>query len=160
MKEHILAKLTRAEAARIFDDLSALVAIEGTSGDEGRVVAAVADRIASLPGIQSQRLQDNLIVWQGQPRVALFAHLDTVGFTLGYDRELVRIGGPHVTGGEAVRSPVGGVTHRGRVARRGDNWVLDGAPDAPEGTRWVYDTPLVLDGNRIRGPYLDNRAGV
>ena len=125
-----MAKLTRAEAALIFDDLRALVAIEGTSGDEGRVVAAVADRIASLPGIQSQRLQDNLIVWQGQPRVALFAHLDTVGFTLGYDRELVRIGGPHVAGGEALRCTAGEGTYRGRLAKRGDTWILDGAPDA------------------------------
>jgi len=155
-----LAKLTRAEAARIFDDLRALVAIEGTSGDEGRVVAAVADRVASLPGIQSQRLQDNLIVWQGQPRVALFAHLDTVGFTLGYDRELVRIGGPHVAGGEALRCTAGEVTYRGRLAKRGDTWILDGAPDARSGSRWVYDARLELDGVEVHGPYLDNRAGV
>ena len=144
----------------MFEELTALVAIEGTSGDEGRMVAHVTERVAPLAGIQSQRIQDNLIVWRGRPQVALFAHLDTVGFTLGYDRELVRIGGPHVAGGEALRSTANGRVHRGRLAKRGDDWVLDGAPDAPAGTRWVYDSPLELDGVLVRGPYLDNRAGV
>src|SRR5258708_34765692 len=84
----IMAKLTQAERNRIFEELTALVAIEGTSGDEGRMVAHVTEQVAPLAGIQSRRIQDNLIVWRGQPQVALFAHLDTVGFTLGYDREL------------------------------------------------------------------------
>lgn len=155
-----MAKLTRAEAARIYDELRALVAIEGTSGDEGRIVAVVGERVAALPGVQTWRIQDNLIAWRGKPQVALFAHLDTVGFTLGYDRELIRIGGPHVSGGEALRSTIDGVTLRGRVGKRGDDWVLEGAPEAPGGSRWVYDAPLELDGARVRGPYLDNRAGV
>lgn len=155
-----MPRLTSGEAARIADDLRALVAIEGTSGDEGRVVAAVAERSYSLPGIQSERIQDNLIAWRGRPQVALFAHLDTVGFTLGYDRELIRIGGPHVEGGEALRSTTGGATYRGTLARRAEDWVLDGAPDAPSGSRWVYDSDLELDGVLVRGPYLDNRAGV
>src|ERR1700731_4795003 len=105
MREHILAKLTRAEASQIFDDLGTLVAIEGTSGDEGRVVAAGAERVARLPGVQRHSLQDNLIVWRGQPQIALFAHLDTVGFTLGYGRELVRIGGAPPAGGGGGGGP-------------------------------------------------------
>jgi putative aminopeptidase FrvX len=158
--ERILAKLTRVEATRIFDDLRALVEIEGTSGDEGRIACAAAGRAQALPGVETRRIQDNLIVWRGDPQVALFAHLDTVGFTLGYDRELVRIGGPHVTEGEVVRCTAAGVTRRGRMGKRGDCWVLEGVPEAPLGSRWVYDTPLELDGVKVRGPYLDNRAGV
>lgn len=152
--------LTPAERTEMLAELRALVAIEGTSGDEGRVVAAVAERVAKLPDRRAERIQDNLIVWRGRPQVALFAHLDTVGFTLGYDHELVRIGGPHVEGGEALRSTVGGTTYRGRVVKRGEDWVLDGAPDAPAGSRWVYDGDLDPDGVLVRGPYLDNRAGV
>lgn len=155
-----MTKLTRAEAGQIFQDLRALVEIEGTSGDEGRLVAAVSERSALLPDLRSVRIQDNLIVWRGQPQVALFAHLDTIGFTLGYDRELVRIGGPHVTGGEALRSTTTGVTYRGRLTTRGDRWFLEGAADAPGGSRWVYDAALELNGCQVRGPYLDNRAGV
>jgi putative aminopeptidase FrvX len=155
-----LARLTQAEKNRIFEELSALVAVEGTSGDEGAIADLITDWTAPLSGIQSRRVQDNLIVWRGQPQVALFAHLDTIGFTLGYDRELVRIGGPHVVGGELLRSSRNGRIHRGRLAKRGDDWVLEGAADAPTGSRWVYDAPLELDGILVRGPYLDNRAGV
>jgi putative aminopeptidase FrvX len=155
-----MAKLTPAETTSLFEELRALVAIEGTSGDEGRVAAAVAERVAPLAGVQTERIQDNLIAWRGRPQVALFAHLDTVGFTLGYDRDLVRIGGPHVEGGEAIRSTVGGITHWGRVAKKGDGWALEGAAGAPAGSRWVYGDELELDGALLRGPYLDNRAGV
>lgn len=152
--------MTRAEKTRIFEELSALIAIEGTSGDEAPVADRIAEWIAPLPGLQSRRIQDNLIVWRGEAQVALFAHMDTIGFTLGYDRELIRIGGPHVTGGEPLRSSRNGRVHRGRLAKRGDDWVLDGAADAPAGSRWVYDLSLELDGVLVRGPYLDNRAGV
>jgi putative aminopeptidase FrvX len=86
--------------------------------------------------------------------------MDTVGFTLGYDRELVRIGGPHVEGGEALRSTTDGITYRGKVVKRGEGWALDGTPEAPAGSRWVYDADLQLEGVLVRGPYLDNRAGV
>ncbi len=155
-----MAKLTAGEAQRLHADLQALVAIEGVSGDEGRIAAAVAEQAASVNGARIERIQDNVIVWRGEPRVALFAHLDTVGFTLGYGHDLVRIGGPHVEGDEALRSTVGGRTHRGHLRKRDDDWVLEGAPEAPGGSRWVYDTALELDGAKVRGPYLDNRAGV
>jgi putative aminopeptidase FrvX len=155
-----LPDLSPTERSRIHEELRALTAIEGTSGDEGRVVAAVAKCCASLPGLRSERIQDNLIVWRGRPQVALFAHMDTVGFTLGYNNELVRIGGPHVEGGEALRSTVDGRTYRGRLAKKGDDWLLEGSPDAPPGSRWVYDSALELDGVKVRGAYLDNRAGV
>jgi putative aminopeptidase FrvX len=155
-----LARLSPTEANSIFEVLSVLTAIEGASGDESRMAAAVADLVAPLDGIHFERIQDNLIAWRGRPQVALFAHVDTVGFTLGYDRDLVRIGGPHVEGGEALRSTIDGVTYRGKVAKKGEGWALEGSPEAPAGSRWVYDASLELDGVLVRGPYLDNRAGV
>jgi putative aminopeptidase FrvX len=155
-----LPDLSPPERTRICDELRALTAIEGTSGDESRILAAVAERCAPLPGLRSERIQDNLIVWRGRPQVALFAHMDTVGFTLGYERELIRIGGPHVDGGEGLRSTVGGTTYEGRLSKRGDDWLLEGPSEAPPGSRWVYDSALELDEVKVRGPYLDNRAGV
>jgi putative aminopeptidase FrvX len=155
-----VSERTVSDRARIFTELQTLVAIEGTSGDEGRVTDAVMERCASLPGLRHERIQDNLIVWRGKPQVALFAHLDTVGFTLGYDGVLVRIGGPAIEGGEALRSTHNGVEYRGQVLQSGDGWKVEGAEGAPCGTRWVYDQPLELNGVQVQGPYLDNRAGV
>jgi putative aminopeptidase FrvX len=140
--------------------LQELQEIEGVSGDEGRVADFVAATLAGVGGASVRRIGDNLIVTRGAPRVALLAHMDTVGFTLGYDDELIRVGSPHVEGGEAVRSTIGGETWRGTVVKDQDGTRLAGAEGAPPGSRWVYDAPLRREGDVIAGAYLDNRAGV
>ena len=38
--------------------------------------------------------QDNIILVFGTPRTAIFAHLDSIGFTVKYNNEIVKIGGP------------------------------------------------------------------
>ena len=38
--------------------------------------------------------QDNIIMVFGNPRTAVFAHLDSIGFTVRYNNEIVKIGGP------------------------------------------------------------------
>ena len=43
--------------------------------------------------------QDNLILVFGKPRTAIFAHLDSIGFTVKYNNEIVKIGGPVTTEG-------------------------------------------------------------
>ena len=140
--------------------LRRLQEIEGVSGDEGRVADFLAETLAGVPGVAIRRVGDNLIVSRGRPRAAVLAHLDTVGFTLGYGRELIRIGGPATEGGEAVRSTVEGRTFRGRVEKGDDVWLLEGAAEAPPGSRWVWDAPLAQEGDTLTGAYLDNRAGV
>jgi putative aminopeptidase FrvX len=140
--------------------LRRLQEIEGVSGDESRVADFVAETLAGVPDVAIRRVGDNLVVSRGRPRTAVLAHLDTVGFTLGYQRELIRIGGPAVEGGEAIRSTVDGQTLRGRVAQHGDPWRLEGADEAPPGSCWVWDSPLVQEADTLTGAYLDNRAGV
>ena len=62
-------------------------------------------------------LQDNLILVFGEPRTAIFAHMDTIGFTVRYQDQLVPIGGPHAeTGYELVgRDGMGFIDARLRV---------------------------------------------
>ena len=38
--------------------------------------------------------QDNIILVFGKPNTAIFAHLDSIGFTVKYNNEIVKIGGP------------------------------------------------------------------
>src|SRR5688500_15372889 len=74
-----------------------LQAIHGTSGDEGRVADWVADRLRSTNAatpVTVARRGETLVVVKGRPRVAVFAHLDTVGFMTGHDRRLFEIGAP------------------------------------------------------------------
>ena len=38
--------------------------------------------------------QDCIVLVFGKPKTAIFAHLDSIGFTVKYDNEIVKIGGP------------------------------------------------------------------
>ena len=46
--------------------------------------------------------QDCIILVFGKPRTAVFAHLDSIGFTVRYGRQLVRIGGPKAETGYSL----------------------------------------------------------
>jgi putative aminopeptidase FrvX len=38
----------------------------------------------------------------GEPRTAIFAHIDSIGFTVRYNKQLVKIGGPRTVKGMAL----------------------------------------------------------
>ena len=44
--------------------------------------------------IYGDEFQNCLILVFGKPRCAIFSHIDSIGFTVGYDNELIKLGGP------------------------------------------------------------------
>jgi len=136
-------------------------AIPGPSGDEGRIADFVEAQCRNVPGATVTRYGDLVLAVRGRPKVAVFAHVDTIGFTQGYERNLIPIGGPFVEGGEAIREVESGVEARIKIRQKEDRpqWRVSGKAGAP-GSRWVYAAPLVIKKNKVIGPYLDNRAGV
>jgi putative aminopeptidase FrvX len=141
--------------------LTQLQSIPGPSGDEGRIADFVEKHCAGITGVTVRRVHDLVLATRGEPKVAVFAHIDTIGFTQAYDRLLFPLGGPKVEGGERIRSVDG--KHQGRInVRQHDGnteWRLTGAKGEP-GMRWVYAAPLKVKRDQVSGPYLDNRAGV
>ena len=163
------------------DDLATLLHIPGPAGDEGAVADWVAEKAARIPGMQLTRIGDNVIAVKNgaggadntnntNPPVAVFAHMDTTGFTLGFRRKLIPIGGPSPRDKNELRC--GNLTGRVRVgANRGLNggpdWALRRVRDANgkraepiPGTRWVYAASPKMSKSVVTAPYLDNRAGV
>lgn len=153
----------------LIDDLESLttlrelLTIPGPAGDEGRVADWLDGAIQSaIPDARRTRLQDNLIAVRGEPpHTALFAHTDTTGFTLGYNRHLISIGGPAPDDKDALRSASGRtgrirIKKSGRTLRRLDKSKEEAEP----GTRWIYAREPGIDTETITAPYLDNRAGV
>src|ERR1700712_2607240 len=49
--------------------------------------------------IYGDGFQENIILIFGKPRTAVFAHMDSIGFTVRYGTQLVKIGGPATTDG-------------------------------------------------------------
>lgn len=142
------------------DLLCRLQAIPGPSGDEGRIADFVQAHAGGVEGVTVRRIGDLVIASRGRPVIAVFAHLDTIGFTLGYDRSLIPIGGPRVKGGERVVRAGGTETAKVRVDdAQARKWRLSGKQGEP-GSRWVFADALRIKKDTITGPYLDNRAGV
>ena len=81
--------------------LKELCSIAATSGNElvikQFIIKYVEENILNFkvtPSIISENIQDCIILKFGNPKTAIFAHLDSVGFTVRYGKELVKIGGP------------------------------------------------------------------
>lgn len=139
-----------------------LLAQDSPSGDEGALADWLAARLArDVPDVRLTRRGDSLVAARGdRPRVAVLAHLDTTGWTLGCNKRLIRIGGPDGKPGDGIR-PVGRPDAGNTLARRKDGtWRVRGKTDAPPGARWVYSAKPVQSGGEVAAPYLDNRAGV
>src|SRR3569833_1310902 len=149
-----------------------LLNVDSPSGDEG----AMADWIdawarANCPDARIARLGDSLVVVRGQsPATAIYAHIDTTGFTLGYDKRLISIGSPEPEDGSPVRqvslwaTPTLNSSLKARecggvVREREDVWELDEGEGVP-GSRWVYNKKPVRTGDEICSPYIDNRGGI
>jgi putative aminopeptidase FrvX len=154
------------------DFLLDLIAIPGVSGDEGAAADFLEARLQAADtrpaGIALHRIGDNLIALRGVPRTAIFAHTDTVGFTLGYHRQLIRVGSPQPEDREPLRCADG---LKGRLRKRGSKnesrWELRRVRDAEgkkaepaPGTRWVYARETTVEKGIVTSPYLDDRAGV
>jgi putative aminopeptidase FrvX len=116
--------------------------------------------------IQGEGFQDNIILIFGKPRTAVFAHMDSIGFTVRYGKQLVKIGGPvtktgfKLTGTDSKGSQEAELqvmedkkTGHGRLeykARR----------DFERGTELVFKASWREDANYIQCCYMDNRLGV
>lgn len=146
------------------DTLAALVAVSGVSGDEAQIAAHLEGLLQGVPGLTLHHLGDNLVAVKGTPHVAIFAHTDTVGWTLGYHRALVPVGSPRGKDRDELRCASGlsgrlriedGKTELRRV-RDADGKKAKPVP----GTRWVYAAPTVMEDDVVTSPYLDDRAGV
>jgi putative aminopeptidase FrvX len=108
------------------------------------------------------RFQDCLLLVFGQPRTAIFAHLDSIGFTVRYGRELVPIGGPETVAGYRLV----GQDAQGKIAC---TLTVDAETEAlgyefsraiEPGTSLTFACDFRETDTTVQSCYLDNRLGV
>lgn len=111
--------------------------------------------------IDGDFLHDNIILVFGEPRTAIFAHMDSIGFTVRYQNQLVPIGGPDVeTGYELVGQDVYGLIDCKLIVDE-DNYLFYDFPRAiVPGTTLTFKPALKVGKGKLTGPYMDNRLGV
>lgn len=153
--------------------LKKLVEIRGASGDESRVRDFVIKHVKKEQKkwkVQPQLFygdgfQDALILVFGKPTTAIFAHMDSIGFTVGYDKNLIKIGGPRTIDGMQLV----GSDSKGEIET--ELMVIENH-DGPDELRYLLDreidrgTILTFKPNFretdvfIQSPYMDNRLGM
>lgn len=160
-----------------FDLLKTLCAIPGTSGDEGKISEFITKYFAeqgkhfkTVPQVYSgPGFQDMVIAVFGKPRTAIFAHTDTVGYTVAHNHELFMVGGPKAKEGTTLigqdaKGPIE-CTIQYETKKKNGKIVSQKAfykykrVIAP-GTLLTYETEFKETKQFVKNAYLDNRLGV
>jgi len=91
--------------------LKELCSIHAPSGNESAMTRFLLRYIdehkaswSSQPEIfHGEDFQDCIVLVWGEPKVAVFAHIDNIGFTVRYENQLVKIGSPHLESGTLLK---------------------------------------------------------
>jgi len=104
--------------------------------------------------------QDNLILVFGKPRTAIFAHLDSIGFTVKYDNEIVKIGGPVTTKGIVLVGEDSKGKVEGKIIKRKEVMFIDFNREIDRGTSLTFKVDFRDTDDYVQSCYMDNRLGV
>ena len=152
--------------------LQKLCSIAAPSGNEAPmkkfILEYLNENISNFkvkPIVISDGIQDCLVLKFGKPKTAVFAHLDSIGFTVRYDKELVKIGGPKSYDGIKLvgKDSIGEIETEiyNYEDDHGNNhieYLLDREID--RATELTFKPNWREDDQFIQCCYLDNRLGV
>ncbi|MCC7050493.1 MAG: M20/M25/M40 family metallo-hydrolase [Bacteroidia bacterium] len=105
--------------------------------------------------------QDTLILVFGIPRTAVFAHLDSIGFTVRYDHQLVKIGGPRTeTGYKLIGKDAQGDIECELIVNEDKSLSYQFEREIERGTSLTFKPDWREDDSFIQNCYMDNRLGI
>jgi putative aminopeptidase FrvX len=148
--------------------LKKLCSIAAPSGEEAVLKAFILDYVHTQSSgwkaqplvLAGEELQDCLLLVFGKPRTAVFAHMDSIGFTVRYNNQLVPIGGPNTeTGYRLTGEDALGPIDCELVDEEGDLSYKFGRA-IQRGTSLVFKSDFRETGEYIQSCYLDNRLGL
>jgi len=153
--------------------LKKLTAIQGASSDEATISKFILNYIhknSSSWKVQpiifaGNKFQDNIIIVFGKPRTAIYAHIDSIGFTVSYENQLIKIGGPDVEDDITLV----GKDSQGKIETQ--LMIIEQENERPiykciydriidRGTILTYKPNFRETPTTVQSPYLDNRLGV
>lgn len=107
-------------------------------------------------------LQDSVMLVFGKPRTALFAHVDSTGFTARYNNELVPIGGPACKDNDNIVYYYNNILNvtKIKIDNNTEKIYCTEKRTLEPGTTFTYKPYFKIVNNKIFSPYLDNRLGV
>jgi putative aminopeptidase FrvX len=105
--------------------------------------------------------QDCIVLKFGKPRTAIFAHMDSIGFTVRYFNQLLPIGSPDAEGGTVLvgEDSHGPITCTLEFDKENHAFYSFGRP-IDRGTELTYQVNFNDSKNYIESAYLDDRLGI
>ena len=147
--------------------LKTMCAIHSPSGNEVAMKEFLLDYIKKESKnwkhkpkvIHGKGFQDNIMLVFGKPRTAIFAHTDSIGFTVRYGKQLVKIGGPRIEKGyELVGSDSKGKCEATLNVVK-DTMEYKAKRNFDTGTELVFKANWREDKDFVQCCYMDNRLG-
>jgi putative aminopeptidase FrvX len=149
--------------------LKELCIVRASSGDESLMTEFLLSYInensrnwvAKPQLFHGPGFQDCLILVFGTPKTAIFAHIDSIGFTVGYNNQLIKIGGPRIQHGFRLVGcdDVGEIECNMLV--EDDNSIFASFHRAiTPGTVLTFKPDFRQTSKSVQCCYLDNRLGV
>ncbi len=153
--------------------LKELCAIHSPSGNEVKMKEFILNYIntnlntfkSSPQIIIGDEIQDCIILKFGNPKVAVFAHMDSIGFSVKYNKELIKIGGPKLNDNyELIGEDSKGHIEAGMLVIEDENdnkrieYIFDREID--RGTELVFKPNWRETKDYVQCCYMDNRLGV
>ena len=111
--------------------------------------------------IEGDHFQDCLVLKFGKPRTAIFAHMDSIGFTVRYFNQLVTIGSPDAEMGTVLvgQDSFGPIECELEFDKENHAFYKFGRM-IERGTTLTYKVAFIEDSHYIQSAYLDNRLGI
>lgn len=105
--------------------------------------------------------QDCIVLAFGKPRTAIFAHMDSIGFTVRYFNQLLPIGSPDADAGTKLvgKDSLGPIECELEFDKEHHAFYKFGR-QIDRGTSLTYKIDFREDKNFIQTPYLDDRLGI
>lgn len=153
----------------MFELLRNLCAVHAPSGEEAAMKAFLLEYVHDSMKhwkvrpevIVGDEFQDCIILKFGTPRTAIFAHMDSIGFTVRYQNQLVPIGGPEVeTGYMLTGSDSLGPIRCRLVVDEEQRIFYDYPRGIDRGTSLVFESDFRETKHYVQDCYMDNRLGV
>ena len=152
--------------------LQKLCSIHSPSGNESNIrnflLKYINDNISDFkvkPIVVTENIQDCIILKFGKPKTAIFSHIDSIGFTVRYGKELIKIGGPKTNDGIKLV----GKDSKGKILTEIYNYEDDNGANHIEylfdreierATELTFKPNWREDENFVQCCYMDNRLGV
>jgi len=150
--------------------LETLCRIHAPSGNEQKLKDFLLDYVAQHQSqwkkqpviLHGEGFQDCVLLVFGKPKSAIFAHMDSIGFTVRYGTQLVRIGGPDLESGYTLvgEDSQGKIECTLQYDEERDAISYAYEREIERGTELVFKCDFRETEETVQSCYLDNRLGV